>query len=160
MSRFMRRLINELYPGTFPAKRVSPELQAQLRRTGQGLARFRGWERGRIGSLERRVHGALIHAEHHKLAPVSTGWILRQVYLGLGGRKAKGPDPKLEHWMYKEIRRACETYAVRFARGIGRGSPILWKLKEGDATYAAVIRKRKAQAYARRRRQFPPRAGQ
>ena len=37
----MRRLINELYPGTFPAKRVSPELQAQLRRTGQSLARFK-----------------------------------------------------------------------------------------------------------------------
>jgi hypothetical protein len=120
MSRFMRRLINELYPGTFPAKRVSPELQAQLRRTGQGLARFNPWARGRIGSLERRVHGALILAEHDKIGPVSTGWILRQVYLGLGGRKTKalGADAKLEHWMYKEVRRACETYAVRFARGI------------------------------------------
>ena len=37
----MRRLINELYPGTFPAKRVSPELQEQLSRTGRGLARFK-----------------------------------------------------------------------------------------------------------------------
>ena len=62
------------------------------------------------------------------------------------------PEPKLEHWMYKEVRRACETYAVRFARGIGHGSPILWKLKEGDAVYAAVIRKRKALMYARRKR--------
>jgi hypothetical protein len=152
MSRFMRRLINELYPGTFPAKRISPELQAQLRRTGQGLARYKPWARGRIGSLEHRVHGALIHAEHHKLSPVSTGWILRQVYLGIGGRKAKGPDSKLEHWMYKEVRRACETYAVRFARGIGRGSPILWRLKPDDATFAHIIRKRKAAAYARRKR--------
>jgi hypothetical protein len=66
------------------------------------------------------VHGALILAEHDKIGPVSTGWILRQVYLGLGGRKTKalGADAKLEHWMYKEVRRACETYAVRFARGI------------------------------------------
>ena len=36
--------------------------------------------------------------------------------------------------------------------GLGAAHPILWKLKEGDATYAAVIRKRKAAAYARRKR--------
>jgi hypothetical protein len=74
--------------------------------------------------------------------------------LGPYGRRVRRgvPEPKLEHWMYKEVRRACETYAVRIARGIGRGSPILWKLKEGDARYAAVIRKRKAAAYARRKR--------
>ena len=90
MSRFMRRLINELYPGTFPAKRVSPELRAQLQRTGQSLARFRGWERGRIGSLERRVHGALILAEHDKIGPVSTGWICgRSIWVSVGVRRKR-----------------------------------------------------------------------
>ena len=84
----MRRLINELYPGTFPAKRVSPELRAQLQRTGQSLARFRGWERGRIGSLERRVHGALILAEHDKIGPVSTGWICgRSIWVSEDARR-------------------------------------------------------------------------
>ncbi len=53
--------------------------------------------------------------------------------------------------MYKEVRRACETYAVRVARAIGRGSPIMWQLKEDDARYATVIRKRKAAGYARRK---------
>jgi hypothetical protein len=146
MSRFMRRLLNELYPGTFPSKQFSPAEQERLRRTGQGLARYRPWARGRIGSLEQRVHGALIHAEVKGLSPVTTGWVVREVYLGPYGRRArKGmPEPKLEHSMYKEVRRACETYAVPIARGIGRGSPIMWKLKEGDARYAAVIRKRKA----------------
>jgi hypothetical protein len=41
MSRFMRRLINEIYPGTFPARQNSPEEPERLRKTGQGLARYR-----------------------------------------------------------------------------------------------------------------------
>jgi hypothetical protein len=91
-----------------------------------------------------------------RLSPVTTGWLVREVYLGPYGRQArrKVPERKLEHWMYKEVRRACETYAVRIARGIERGSPILWKLKEGNARYAVVIRKRKAAAYARRKRRL------
>jgi hypothetical protein len=118
------------------------------------LARFRGWERGRIGSLEHRVHAALILAEHARISPVSTGWVVREVYLGPAGRKARkgDPEPKLEHWMYEQTRRALETYAVRIGRGNGHGSPILWKLKPDDATSAYIIRKRKAATYARRKR--------
>ena len=63
---------------------------------------------------------------------------------------AKQPPPKLEHWMYGCLRKACETYAVRIGRGIGHGSPILWQLKKDDA--AAVVRKRKAAEYVRRKR--------
>ena len=54
--------------------------------------------------------------------------------------------------MYGNVRKAAETYAVRIGRGNGHGSPVLWKLKEGDAVYAAVIRKKKERAYARRKR--------
>jgi hypothetical protein len=120
----MRRLINELYPGTYPGRQASPAEQERLRRTGQGLARYRPWARGRIGSLEQRVHRALIYAELKRLSPVTTGWVVREVYLGPYGRKARQgrPEPKLEHWMYEQTRRACETYAVRIARGSGRGT--------------------------------------
>lgn len=72
--------------------------------------------------------------------------------LSVAGRKGRQrePQPKIKRWI--SVRRALETYAVRIGRGSGHGSPVLWKLKEGDAVYAAVIRKRKAAAYARRKR--------
>jgi hypothetical protein len=81
-----------------------------------------------LGAIEHRVHSALIHAEHQKLGPLTTGWLVRQIYLSPHGRKGRGlrdrdaPPPKLEHWMYAEVRRACETYAVRIGRGLGHGS--------------------------------------
>jgi hypothetical protein len=146
MTRYMLKLLRELFPDEFPARPVSPEHSQR----GRELARFKPWARGRIGGLERRVHGAMIHAEYEKLYPVTTGWVAREVYLGLGGRKSEAP--KLERWMYGSIRKALETYAVRIGRGNGHGSPVLWKLREGDEVYAAVIRKKKAAAYARRKR--------
>jgi hypothetical protein len=82
--------------------------------------------------------------------PVTTGWVARQVYLGVAGRAAE--LPKLKRWMYGTIRKALETYAVRVGRGNGHGSPILWRLKPGDAVYASVIRKKKALAYAKHKR--------
>jgi hypothetical protein len=89
MSRFMRRLLGELYPNEFPKRYASPEEQERLRKTGRGLARFRLWARGRIGSLEQRVHGALIYAKINRLNPVTTGWLVREVYLGPYGRQAR-----------------------------------------------------------------------
>jgi hypothetical protein len=157
MSRFFNKLLRELYPSEFPGPELSPEQKARQSERGRNLARFKPWARGRIGGLERRVHGALIHAEVNKVSPVTTGWLVRQVYLGIGGRKSRflekdAPPPKIERWMYGNVRKAAETYAVRIGRGNGHGSPILWQLKEGDAVYASVIRKKKALAYARRKR--------
>jgi hypothetical protein len=150
MNRYMLRLLREMFPDMFPRSELSPEQKAKQAERGRGLARFKPWARGRIGGLEHRVHGALISAEFRKVSPVTTGWLVREVYLGIGGRAGK--DAKISRWMYGNVRKAAETYAVRIGRGNGHGSPVLWKLKEGDAVYAAVIRKKKERAYARRKR--------
>jgi hypothetical protein len=153
MKRIYRSILRDLYPDQFGPRQLSPEQEERQRQRGRGLARYRPWAQGRIGAIEHRVHSALIHAEHQKLGPVTTGWLVRQIYLSPHGRKGRGlldrdaPPPKLEHWMYAEVRRACETYAVRIGRGLGHGSPILWQLKKGDAVYLHVVRKRKAAEY-------------
>jgi hypothetical protein len=154
MSRFFNKLLRELYPGEFPGPELSPEQKARQSERGRGFARFKPWARGRIGGLERRVHVALIHAEVNKVSPVTTGYLVRQIYLGIGGRKSRllDKDAKIERWMYGNVRKAAETYAVRIGRGVGHGSPILWQLKKDDAVYSNVIRKRKAAEYAKRKR--------
>jgi hypothetical protein len=145
MNRLMLRILREMYPDEFPAGPISPEHSQR----GRDLAKYRPWAKGRIGGLERRVHSALIYAEIQKMPVVTTGWVAKAAYLGVGGRS--GGD-KLARWMYDSTKRALQTYADPIGRGNGHGSPILWKLKEGDAVYASVIRKKKALMYARRKR--------
>ena len=89
MNRFMLRLLREMFPDMFPRSELSPEQKAKQAERGRGLARFKPWARGRIGGLEHRVHGALISAEFRKVSPVTTGWLVREVYLGIGGALAK-----------------------------------------------------------------------
>jgi hypothetical protein len=157
MNRFFNKLLRELYPDEFPGPECSPELKAKQIERGRGLARYKPWARGRIGALGHRVRGALIHAQLKGIGPVTTGWLVREIYLGIGGRKSRfldkdAPPPKIERWMYGNVRKAAETYAVRIGRGVGHGSPILWQLKEDGAVYSDVIRKRKAAEYVRRKR--------
>ena len=54
--------------------------------------------------------------------------------------------------MYAEVRRACETYAVRIGRGLGHGSPILWSSRKVTRCTCMLFAKRKAAEYAKRKR--------
>jgi hypothetical protein len=142
----MLRILRELYPDEFPARSASPEHSQR----GRDLARFRPWAKGRIGGLERRVHAALIFAQLRKMPIVTTSWVAKEAYLGIGGR-SRGAS-KLSRWMYDSTKRALRTYAEPIGRGNGHGRPFLWRLKEGDAALASVIRKQKERRYARQKR--------
>ena len=87
---------------------------------------YKPWLSGRIGAVEHRVCNELIAARHNHTDPLTTGDLVKAVYLGPYGRKSRwdAPPPKLAHWMYHRIRKACEVYAVRVGRGEGHGSPV------------------------------------
>jgi hypothetical protein len=154
MNKLMLRILRELYPDEFPKREPTPE----QRQRGRDLAKYKPWARGRIGGLERRIHGAVVSAEIKKVLPFTTGFVVREVYMGVGGRSK---EPRIKRWMYDNIKRALPTYAVRIGRGNGHGSPVLWMPKPGDARYSSVVRKLKEKEYARRKGQStPPRAGQ
>jgi hypothetical protein len=66
---------------------------------------YKPWLSGRIGAVERRVCHALIEARHKHTDPVTTGYLVREVYLSQYGRKGRwmnqdAPPPKVQHWMY------------------------------------------------------------
>jgi hypothetical protein len=125
---------------------LGPEQRPSRRPGNLGLAKYEPWKQGRLGRIERRVWHALITAEHKKLSPVTTGWLVREVYCRTFGGD---PPPKHEHWQYAAIRGACKAVAVRVGRGEGHGSPVLWRL--ADIT-AHDIRRQKTESYAKRRR--------
>lgn len=86
------------------------------------LAQYKPWLRGRIGPVERAVYHALSRAS----GPLSTGALVKEVYLGQFGRStrmkrslAHGIDaapPKVRRWMYLRVRIAAQTYANRIGR--------------------------------------------
>jgi hypothetical protein len=149
MNRHMLRLLREMFPDMFPPQRLSPQEQARRKQRGQALAEYRPWDRGKIGAVEHRAHSAMIYAQMRGITPVETGWVVQQIYLGVGGRGGGATKPK--RWMYGNARKALETFAVRIGRGNGHGSPILWRLKAGDAALVSAIRKKKERRYARQK---------
>ena len=136
-SPFMRILLKEL-GFEVPARQLSPEQQDKLRKLGQGLAQYRPWAKGRIGRVERRVHAELLGAERQGLMPITTGWMVKQVYQ---------PQP-IRRWMYDRVKLALATFADPIGRGNGQGRPVLWRLREDNSG----VRKKKERAYARRKR--------
>jgi hypothetical protein len=121
----------------------------RLPNVGQmGLAKYKPWLQGKIGRIERRVSYALIHADIKKLAPVGTGWLVREIYDDSKWNK-DAPPFKPQRWMYLNVRKACAVVAIRIGRGEGWGSPVLWRGSEDDFY---TIRARKKAEYAKRRR--------
>jgi Putative ATP-dependent DNA helicase recG C-terminal len=49
---------------------------------------------------------------------------VKSIWVLTGARREQVPEPKLEHWMYKEVRRACETHSNR-AEISNPGEPIV-----------------------------------
>jgi hypothetical protein len=121
----------------------------RLPNVGQmGLAKYKPWLQGKIGRIERRVSHALIHADIKKLAPVGTGWLVREIYHNEWDKDA--PPFKPKRWMYLCVRKACVAIgAVRVGRSEGHGSAVLWRGSEDDFY---TIRARKKAEYAKRRR--------
>ena len=114
---------------------------------------YKPWLSGRIGAVEHSVCRALIGAKY----PLTTGDMVREVYLSPYGRKGcwrdpTAPPPKPKRWMYGRIRKACETYAIRLGRGEGQGRPVLWRLKDDVSIWS--IRKEKTARDAKRRRRL------
>ena len=126
------------------------------------LASYKGHLYGRIGPLERLVCHKLMSAKHDRTDPVTTGHLVREVYLSQYGRKSRwrdkdAPPPKLAHWMYGRIRKACAVYAVRVGRLEARGFPVLWRLKDDVSTWSIRRQKTARDAKRRRRRARKPR---
>jgi hypothetical protein len=124
----------------------------RLRNVGQlGLARHKGWLRGRIGRVEHQVCYALINAHYERREPVGTGWLVREVYRDAWDKDA--PPFRPRRWMFLNVRKACEVYAERVGRAErGRGRPGLWRLKDDVSNF--TIREWKTARDAKRRRKL------
>jgi hypothetical protein len=134
---------------------VSPRLPSLLQMLSGGnrnLAQYKPWLRGRIGWVERGVY----HALHRAQGPLSTGKLVREVYLGQFGRSSlrrssvDAPPPKVQQGMYLAVRRAAQTYATRIGRAETQGRPVLWVLKPPGAISDLTVRALKTERTHRR----------
>jgi hypothetical protein len=129
------------------------DLPARAERGRQNMLKYRPWLRGRIGSVENRIHTYLCMA---KDGEATTGELARAVYCNpifdwtRNRMREKGePIPKLKSWQYARIRLAAPAFADRVGGGRGRKG-YRWRLRENQ--YFSDVRDQKTIKYRQKQR--------
>jgi hypothetical protein len=122
-------------------------------RARETALRYRPWERGKIGNVEKRISRAF--DDPRKL--LTTGELVRLIYANVAydqnfhPRPVGAPLPELKSWMFSRVRRAAPTFCDRGGRSRGRGRPWLWRIRSDQYSWEVRRAKEAAQRQIKRR---------